>query len=284
MAINSEGWLSGDEATKIPTDAYNDRNRGRSVIVMHYTASYNASSAINTFKNRRNSVSAHFIVDVDGAITQMVSTEKRAWHAGASRHKGRSNVNDFSVGIEIVNPGHMKSDGNGGYIDGYGRGASAGKLAAFGPMIEASDARVGSARLFWPSYPEAQLDAVEELTRKIITRYPSVSDITGHRDIDTRGWKVDPGPAFPMLRFRKLIDDRRSPRGALGPMKVSVKSGTLNVRGGPSQNYDTLDWGPLEHKTFVDAIEEQGDWYKIVRWIDGKKYTGWVHGAYLVPR
>ena len=46
-------------------------------------------------------VSAHFYVRRDGALWQFVSCTDRAWHAGASIHKGRSNCNDFSVGIEL---------------------------------------------------------------------------------------------------------------------------------------------------------------------------------------
>ena len=46
-------------------------------------------------------VSAHFLIERDGAITQFVSCDERAWHAGASRHGGRDNCNDFSIGIEL---------------------------------------------------------------------------------------------------------------------------------------------------------------------------------------
>ena len=46
-------------------------------------------------------VSAHFFVARDGAVTQFVSTEARAWHAGVSCFEGRSNCNDFSIGIEL---------------------------------------------------------------------------------------------------------------------------------------------------------------------------------------
>lgn len=46
-------------------------------------------------------VSAHFLVARDGALTQFVSCDKRAWHAGASQYGPRSNCNDFSIGIEL---------------------------------------------------------------------------------------------------------------------------------------------------------------------------------------
>ncbi len=46
-------------------------------------------------------VSAHFLVQRDGAITQFVPCTKRAWHAGESSWRGRSRCNDFSIGIEL---------------------------------------------------------------------------------------------------------------------------------------------------------------------------------------
>ncbi|MCM2327358.1 MAG: 1,6-anhydro-N-acetylmuramyl-L-alanine amidase AmpD [Lysobacter sp.] len=46
-------------------------------------------------------VSAHFLVDREGAVIQYVPCELRAWHAGASTWKGRERCNDFSVGIEL---------------------------------------------------------------------------------------------------------------------------------------------------------------------------------------
>jgi AmpD protein len=46
-------------------------------------------------------VSAHFFVDRQGVVMQFVSTADRAWHAGASTFDGRSNCNDFSIGIEL---------------------------------------------------------------------------------------------------------------------------------------------------------------------------------------
>jgi N-acetyl-anhydromuramoyl-L-alanine amidase len=46
-------------------------------------------------------VSSHFYVRRDGALWQFVSCNDRAWHAGASEYRGRSNCNDDSIGIEL---------------------------------------------------------------------------------------------------------------------------------------------------------------------------------------
>jgi len=46
-------------------------------------------------------VSAHFLIRRGGELIQFVSCDQRAWHAGVSTHAGRSNCNDFSIGIEL---------------------------------------------------------------------------------------------------------------------------------------------------------------------------------------
>ena len=46
-------------------------------------------------------VSAHFLIKRDGQLLQFVPTINRAWHAGESSFDGRTQVNDFSIGIEL---------------------------------------------------------------------------------------------------------------------------------------------------------------------------------------
>ena len=47
-------------------------------------------------------LSAHFLVDRGGRVTQFVPTDRAAYHAGVSRWRGRERCNDFSVGIELI--------------------------------------------------------------------------------------------------------------------------------------------------------------------------------------
>lgn len=46
-------------------------------------------------------VSAHFFVRRDGRVVQFVACDQRAWHAGASRWRGRDDCNSWSIGIEL---------------------------------------------------------------------------------------------------------------------------------------------------------------------------------------
>jgi N-acetyl-anhydromuramoyl-L-alanine amidase len=54
------------------------------------------------FETLRNlTVSAHFFITRTGALWQFVSVDDRAWHAGESSYRGKSNCNDDSIGIEL---------------------------------------------------------------------------------------------------------------------------------------------------------------------------------------
>lgn len=46
-------------------------------------------------------VSSHYLISREGIVTQFVSCDARAWHAGVSVCLGRQNCNDFSIGIEL---------------------------------------------------------------------------------------------------------------------------------------------------------------------------------------
>ncbi|PIQ64414.1 MAG: 1,6-anhydro-N-acetylmuramyl-L-alanine amidase AmpD, partial [Zetaproteobacteria bacterium CG11_big_fil_rev_8_21_14_0_20_59_439] len=61
------------------------------------------TSAHPSFKSLEGlRVSAHFVVDRSGHITQFVPTDARAWHAGKSLWEGREHCNDFAIGIEML--------------------------------------------------------------------------------------------------------------------------------------------------------------------------------------
>ena len=46
-------------------------------------------------------VSSHFLITRSGNLIQFVPIHKRSWHAGKSSFQGRTNCNDFSIGIEL---------------------------------------------------------------------------------------------------------------------------------------------------------------------------------------
>ena len=63
--------------------------------------------SIKRLKDPRYKVSCHYLIDRKGAVTQMVNDRNVAWHAGKSQWKNFINLNNNSLGIELVNKGHQ---------------------------------------------------------------------------------------------------------------------------------------------------------------------------------
>ena len=59
----------------------------------------NAHESFAAIKDEK--VSAHAFIHRNGGITQFVSFDQCAWHAGQSLYEGRGCCNDFSIGIEL---------------------------------------------------------------------------------------------------------------------------------------------------------------------------------------
>ena len=91
-----------------PSPNFNDRKDGASpdFLIIHYTGMQSAQAALDRLCDKDAQVSAHYLIDEDGTIYQMVAEEKRAWHAGKSHWDGVEDINSRSIGIELVNPGH----------------------------------------------------------------------------------------------------------------------------------------------------------------------------------
>lgn len=92
----------------IPSPNFDERPPGVVVdtLVIHDTETPGirlAKTIASHFANPRSGVSAHFIIGKAGEIVQCVDETKRAFHAGPSLFRGRDKVNDFSIGIELVN-------------------------------------------------------------------------------------------------------------------------------------------------------------------------------------
>jgi N-acetylmuramoyl-L-alanine amidase len=92
----------------LPSPNQRDRAPGTPIdmIVLHYTGMRTAQEAIDRLRDPQAAVSAHYVVEEDGLVWRLVPEERRAAHAGVSFWRGHGGVNERSIGIEIVNPGH----------------------------------------------------------------------------------------------------------------------------------------------------------------------------------
>jgi N-acetylmuramoyl-L-alanine amidase len=259
-------------------------------IVMHYTAGGSGTSSRDymllspTQKKERLGVaekvyaSAHLVVDRDGTTWQIVPFNRMARHAGTSRWRGLESLNRYSIGIEIANYGWLDLQGDGTYKrPGTKRFQARDVTVATMPYVPDIKG--------WENYPETQLAAVEQVTRVLLSHYPSIHEIVGHQDI-APGRKFDPGPAFPMTRFRNLVDSRGvgafdNEAGVEDPEPRRYTCVTrLNIRGGPGIEFEKLKESPLQPGTKLIEVEPRERWL-LVKLAKSPTVMGWVHGDYV---
>ena len=76
-------------------------------IVLHYTGMQSKRVSIDRLKDKKHKVSCHYVIDRKGHTIQMVEDKNIAWHAGKSKWKNYRNLNENSIGIELINKGHQ---------------------------------------------------------------------------------------------------------------------------------------------------------------------------------
>lgn len=73
------------------------------LIVVHATATKTVAPVLKWFM-KPGGVSAHYVIDTNGDVYKLVDTRDVAYHAGKSRGPLGRGVNEYSIGIEMVNP------------------------------------------------------------------------------------------------------------------------------------------------------------------------------------
>lgn len=77
-------------------------------VIIHYTETRSFNEALKLLTSETRKVSCHYVLDLDGKVYNLVDESKRAWHAGISYWNNKENLNDNSIGIELVNEGEEK--------------------------------------------------------------------------------------------------------------------------------------------------------------------------------
>jgi len=133
-------------------------------IIIHYTGMKKESKAIEKLCDYRSKVSSHYFIKNNGKTLNLVPDLYEAWHAGNSRWKKLKSLNQYSIGIEINNPGHDH---------GY------------------------------KNFSSKQILSLIKLLRYLIKKYKiKKKNILGHSDI-APGRKKDPGEKFPWKELSK---------------------------------------------------------------------------------
>lgn len=77
-------------------------------IVLHHTATNQNTGLVvaKNFSRSGNNASCHYTVDTNGDIYQVGEEYEILWHAGQSEWQWKNNINQYSIGIEIVGYGN----------------------------------------------------------------------------------------------------------------------------------------------------------------------------------
>ena len=157
-------------------------------VVIHYT-SIDWENSLKVLTNERYEVSSHYLIPEGNddtysdqiKIFQLVDEENRAWHAGISKWEERTNINDQSIGIELVNQAEcsVRQGSQYDYTNNY--------ICLFS------------------EFDSDQIDQLILLLKDILSRHDEIKPtyIVGHSDISPDR-KFDPGPKFP---WKKLYEN-----------------------------------------------------------------------------
>ncbi len=175
-----------------PSPNHDPRPPGVAVdmLVLHYTGMTDARAALDRLCDPAAKVSAHYLVDEDGAVHRLVEETRRAWHAGRAVWRECTDVNGASIGIELVNPGHE-----------------------FG----------------YRPFSDAQMDAVIALARDILARHPiPARNVVGHSDV-APARRADPGELFDWARLAAVGVGLWPAPEVRGEMGLTLRAGDAGL-------------------------------------------------------
>ena len=133
-------------------------------LIIHYTALKDCSESIKYLCNKSKKVSSHYLISQEGDIYNLVSENMRAWHAGISYWKSKTDLNSASIGIELdYSPNHTNN-------------------------------------IFKKKMIKSLINLIIMLKKKYNIHK---NNILGHSDISPYR-KLDPGPKFPWKKLEKF--------------------------------------------------------------------------------
>jgi N-acetylmuramoyl-L-alanine amidase len=230
-------------------------------LVIHATEGQHVQSAVNTFLSVSGGRSIHLILGRDGKeLVQMADFDARAQHA--------NEFNTRSIGIELDNTGLLREDPS---VQGHFSHISRFQPGEYLYGIALNDRGQTPVKLRpWMRYSKEQMEALVLIARLLVEKYNV--QIVGHEEI--KSFKLDPGPAFPMARFREIMNEK--PDGTILYDEVSQD---VELRTGPGMIYPPLPGGRLKAGTPVVSTSDHDGWamVDVMAEVDGDRWlVGWT--------
>lgn len=259
-------------------------------LVLHFTAGASYSSSMYALADDPGTVgSAHLTIGRNGEIGQIGDFRDILWHAGKSSWKGLTNLNSYSIGIEVDCPGEvsfLKTENDINYYKAYfyKPGSKNGLYNDKDDVIVKAKHAITGGGQYWVQYTPIQIDLVEKIGKLLMDVY-NLKEAVGHDQIAPNR-KTDPGPCCPKSVFDYLNhgSDKISIAANISTTTVSPPSkpwmtvkgtdGRLNIRDNPNgEIIGTVDEGKV-----VANLGTNGDWMKIR---NDAGVIGWSASRYL---
>ena len=188
-------WLVGKNVYKYRSPNLNPETFKPDTIVMHYTAGSTAEGAVCHLCDLEKEVSAHLVVSRDLRIFQLIPFNIPAWHSGVSKWNDRTSLNQYSIGIEIDNAGKLDFI-EGKFISWFEKEYPENEVVKLKHVNREQEE-------YWHKYNQEQIELLQEISKILIKKY-EIKELLGHDEI-APDRKIDPGPAFPIKDFKKLV-------------------------------------------------------------------------------
>ncbi|MEG0796784.1 MAG: N-acetylmuramoyl-L-alanine amidase [Odoribacter sp.] len=179
------GTFAGRSVKQLHCHKQSSRLEYPELIILHYTAGGNAMSSAQYLARSDTDRSAHLVIARDGGIIQVLPFDTIAWHTGQSEYNGRTNLDHFSLGIELDNAGELHRR-KGRFYSWFNK--------EYMPDEVYTDCENGRAR-YWHRYTKEQIDTTLLVCDLLIKTYP-IREVLRHSEVNKH--KLDPGPAFPL--------------------------------------------------------------------------------------
>jgi N-acetylmuramoyl-L-alanine amidase len=164
------------QVLKRPSPNWNARPPGVLIdtVVMHATESRDTQQDIAWLCRVGGNSSSHVVIDRDGTIYDLVPVTRAAWHAGKSLFDNRSNVNAFSIGVELAND-------------------NVGEVYPDAQLLAAAVLVAGYIRE-WPAITVDRITTHAHIRASWLAQHPGTADV-----------KTDPHAPFDLDAFKDLV-------------------------------------------------------------------------------